>query len=137
MKNNRDIEKIGKNGKIFAIVIRGVFNKPGCTFVSPGDFPLQLGIHKRRAKEHIKAHRHLPFEELRDVPVQEFLYVESGSIEVGFYHNNKKFSTTILNSKDMILINCAHEVVFLEDTKIIEIKQGPYRGKDVEKEYFK
>ena len=136
MENNQNIEKMEKDGKVYAIVVRGAFDKPGCTFVTPRDFPFQLGVHKRREREHVKPHRHTPFKELRDIPVQEFLYIESGSLKVVLYDNNKKFSTTVLNSRDMILINCAHEVIFLEDTKMVELKQGPYRGKDAEKEYF-
>ena len=136
MEGDQGIEKIEKDGKIFAIVVRGAFDKQGCTFVSPESFPLQLGLHKRKAKEHVKLHRHIPFKELRDIPIQEFVYIESGSIKVAFYDNNKKLSTKILNSKDMVLMNCAHEVIFLEDTKMVELKQGPYRGKDAEKEYF-
>ena len=137
MEANGSVENILKDGKILAIIVRGGFYKLGCTFVSPNEFPFQLGIHVRKAKEHIKPHRHIPFKKLEDIPVQEYLYIESGSVEVGFYDNNKKFGTTVLKGRDMVLFNCAHEVTFLEDTKLIEIKQGPYRGKDVEKEYFK
>lgn len=137
MRSSLGVENIKKGDEILAIVVRGIFNEPGCTFVSPKDFPFQLGLHVRKAKEHIKPHKHIPFKELKSIEVQELLYIESGSIKVTIYSNNKKFFTTVLNPKDMILLNCAHEITFLEDTKMIEFKQGPYRGKDVEKEYLK
>lgn len=137
MESSSGVENIKKEDKLLAIVVRGTFNAPGCTFVSPEGFPFQLGLHKRKAKEHIKPHKHMPFKDIQNIDVQELLYIESGSIKVTLYPDNEKFFETVLNAKDMILLNCAHEVTFLEETKMIELKQGPYRGKDVEKEYLK
>lgn len=137
MKKYSGVEKIEKEGKTLAIVVRGTFDEPGCTFLSPEDFPFQLGVHIKKANEHIEAHRHIPFKELKNIPVQELLYIESGCAEVNIYSENKKFFTATLNAKDMILLNCSHEVIFLEDTKLVEVKQGPYRGKNDEKEYLK
>jgi hypothetical protein len=131
------VEEIKQGAKLLAIVVRGSFNEDGCTFVSPNEFPFQLGLHKRKAGEHTKPHKHLPFEELKNIDVQELLYIESGSIRVDIYSNDDKFFSVDIAPKDMILLNCAHEVTFLEETKMIELKQGPYRGKDVEKEYLK
>ena len=136
MKISRDVEKIEVDGKILAIVIRKSFNKQGCNFVTPEDFPLQLGFHVSKAGTQVMAHSHVPFKELKNIYPQEFFYVESGKIEVGLYYNTDRYSKVILNKGDMILLNCSHEVKFLEDSKFIELKQGPYRGKDVEKEYF-
>ena len=136
MKANQNIEEINEDGKILAIVIRNAFNKPGCSFVTPDDFPFQLGVHISEAETRIRAHRHVPFKELRNVYPQEFFYVESGKIEVGIYNNMDKHSKIILGKGDMVVLNCAHEVTFLKDSKFVELKQGPYRGKDAEKEYF-
>lgn len=136
MKIDNGVEKIDADGKILAIVIRSTFSKQGCSFVTPEDFPFQLGIHVNKAGTHVKAHSHLPFKELKNIYPQESFYVESGKIEVGIYKNSSKYSKVVLNKGDMILLNCPHEVVFLEDSKFIELKQGPYRGKDAEKKFF-
>ena len=136
MTKGKNLEKVEADGQLLAIVVRGSLSKPGYNFVSPVEFPLQLGVSIRKKGEHVMPHRHLPFEELHDFAAQEVLYIESGQIELNLFHGKKKFKTVTLNDRDIILLNCGHEVKFLKDTKMIEVKQGPYRGKDAEKEYF-
>ncbi len=136
MSEEKDLEEVEADGQILAVIVRKSFNKPGFNFVSPIGFPLQLGVSIRKKGEHVKPHRHMQFKELRNIPAQELLYVESGKLEINVFHNKKKYKTAILGGGDMILLNCGHEVKFLKGTKMIELKQGPYRGKDVEKEYF-
>lgn len=136
MKGNKSFEEISVDGKILAIVIRKSFDKRGCNFVTPEDFPFQLGVHLNGAGTHVKAHRHIPFEKLANIYPQEFFYVESGQIKVNLYNGDDEHSKIILNEGDMIILNCPHEVVFLKDSKFVELKQGPYRGKDAEKEYL-
>ena len=132
----KNLEKIEAGGQLLAIVVRSSLKKQGYNFVSPVEFPLQLGVSVRKKGEHVKPHRHLPFKEMYDLAAQEILYIESGQIEVNLFHDKKKYKTMTLRDGDIILLNCGHEVKFLKDTKMIEVKQGPYRGKDVEKEYF-
>ena len=132
----KNLEKIEVNGQLLAIVVRSSLKKSGYNFVSPVKFPLQLGVSIRKKGEYVKPHRHLPFKEMRDLAAQEILYIESGQIEVSLFHGTKKHKTMTLKNGDIILLNCGHEVKFLKDTKMVEVKQGPYRGRDVEKEYF-
>ena len=130
------VEKIVIDGKVLAIVMRKNFNKLGCNFVTPIDLTFQLGVHIEKSGTHIKAHKHIPFKELKEVYPQEFFYVEYGKIEVGIHNENNIHKKVILSEGDMILLNCPHEVKLLEDSKFLELKQGPYRGKDAEKEYL-
>lgn len=136
MQTNQNLERVSSDGKILAIIIRSSFNQPGLNFVTPEDFPFQLGMHIYKEGTHIKPHRHKPFKELKNVYPQEFFYVESGKVEIGLYNDREKHSSIILSKGDMIILNCPHEVRFLEDSKFVELKQGPYRGKDEEKEYL-
>lgn len=136
MNANTAMEKLMVDGNILAIVVRNTFREAGCNFFTPDEFPFQLGIHIREAKTHIQAHKHVPFKELKDIPAQEFFYVEQGKVEVGLFYRDALHSKVVLNKGDSIVLNCAHDVTFLEATKMLELKQGPYRGRDVEKEYF-
>ena len=136
MPKEKDLENIEADGQILAIIVRSSLNEPGYNFVSPVEFPLQLGVSTRKKGEHVKPHKHLPFKELHNISAQELLYIESGNVNITIFHDKKKYKTVILEEGDMILLNCGHEVKFLKGTKMIELKQGPYRGKDVEKEYF-
>ncbi len=130
------VERVESDGKVLAIVVRAGFDNAGCTFATPNDFALQLGVHVREGNTEIKAHKHVSFKEIKELAAQEFFYVEKGKVEVGLYEEDKLFRKIVLNKGDMVVLNCAHDVKFLEDTKMIELKQGPYRGKEVEKKYF-
>ncbi len=130
------VEKISIKDELLAVIVRDDSNSEDLLFPTPDDFPLQLGIHERKKDTFLKRHNHLPFEELKNLTVQEFIYVEKGKLEFVLYHNKEEVKRVVLKTKDMILLNCGHSVEFLEDSKIVEIKQGPYRGNEGEKEYF-
>jgi hypothetical protein len=130
------VEEIIYNNELLAIVARNGSVNEELEWPTPPYFPLQLGIHERKGNTFLRRHNHLPFDELKNVSVQEFIYVESGKVEFVLYHNKKEVKRVILKTKEMIVLNCGHSMEFLEDSKIVEIKQGPYRGNDGEKEYF-
>jgi hypothetical protein len=64
------------------------------------------------------------------------LHIDLGKVEVEFYsENNQKITSKILNAGDtIVLIAGGHGFNVLEDSKIIEVKQGPYYGADEDKE---
>ena len=49
----------------------------------------------------------------------------------------KKVKEITLQSGDSIVLNTGHGIKVLEPTEIIELKQGPYRGRELEKKYIK
>jgi hypothetical protein len=61
-----------------------------------------------------------------------------GKVAVDLFFKNKKVVTKILKGGDLILLmNGGHGFRFLDDTKIIEIKQGPYNDQKTDKTYLK
>ncbi|MFH0861096.1 MAG: hypothetical protein V1921_07835 [Candidatus Altiarchaeota archaeon] len=127
-----DVEKIEHGGKLFAIILRNGFEMDGVNFLTPKDNPLQLGILKHRKGHEIRPHIHKENERIiKDT--QEILYIVRGNVRVNFY-DDEKFESTILNEGDVILLlQGGHGFEILEDSKIIEIKQGPYMSPDVDK----
>ena len=124
-------EKILLNDKIIAIIIRGSFTKDGIEFFTPNEFSQQLGYMKREKDYHIKPHIHKSVS--RDVMLtQEVLFVKSGKVRVDFYSDNQEyFESRVLNNGDIILLaNSGHGFVTLEESEIIEVKQGPYFEKE-------
>ena len=85
----------------------------------------------------MEPHEHVPFKEAKNLEVQEVLFVKKGKISIDVYHKKDLIKNVILSSNDLILLNSGHSVKFLNDTELIEIKQGPYRGRDLEKSYLK
>ena len=129
------IEKIEWESKLFALILRQNYEPEGVNFVTSEDNPLQLGILKHRQGSRIKPHTH------KNSPksineIQEVLHIEYGKVEAEFYESvGKKVGSAVLNSGDTILLlSGGHGFNILEDSKIIEVKQGPYRGIDEDKE---
>lgn len=122
------------DGTTIAIVVKKDFKKDGVNFVSKQDFPLQLGISNYTKGEEIKAHFHIE-KGIRINKIQEVVHIESGRTVVNLYDlNGKKFKSVELSDGDTIFfVDGGHGFEMLEDTKIIEVKQGPYFGKDEDK----
>lgn len=133
----KGIEEIKWNKQILALIIRKEavekLEEP-LLFTTPPEFPLQVGIHHRQEQAKIKAHAHLPFSELSNLPVQEFFHLVSGKVKIDLYdQDNNWVKEVIVNGGDYALLNTGHGFTFLEKSKMIELKQGPYRGKEQEK----
>lgn len=121
-------EKIKDGEKVLAEIIRGENSQEGLFFYTPDDNPLQLGKHHYSSSKVIKPHRH------KAVPVnftdvlQEVLYIEKGRVLITFYSDDE----VQLDQKEVaagdiiILMRGGHSFEFLEETKMIEVKQGPY-----------
>lgn len=123
------IKQITHNNKILAIVIKKNFQKDGIEFFTPNEFSQQLAYVKRPAGYIIKPHIHNIVE--RKVKyTQEVLFIKRGKLRVDFYDDNRNYlKSIILTEGDVILLaHGGHGFEMLEDTEIIEVKQGPYAG---------
>ncbi len=131
-------EFIRDGDDILAIIIRRELDEPGLHFPTPKEYNLQVGVHIRPAGEVISAHIHKSIENPVDLPIQEFLYVERGRLKVDLYDREEElFETVEVGPGDSILLLMGHRIELLEDTKIIEIKQGPYQTKEKDKRPLK
>ena len=114
-----------------AIIIRNEYYKDGIEFFTNEHDSQQLGYMSRRKDYTILPHCHniVP----REVHLtQEVLYIKKGKVRVDFYDNEKKYAfSSILNKGDVVLLaDGGHGFKMIEDSEIIEIKQGPYCGEE-------
>ncbi len=117
------------NDKLLAIIIRHNFEKNGIEFFTPDDFSQQLAYMKRPKDYVIPPHVHNPV--LREVHLtQEVLFIKSGKVRVDFYDDDKNYleSTTVEAGDVILLAHGGHGFEMLEESEIIEVKQGPYAG---------
>ena len=141
-KNSEDkdssnfIEKITENEKLLAIIIRTNFKQKGINFFTPSDFSQQLGYMNRPKGYKIEPHVHNKVERTIKY-TQEVLFVKNGSIRVDFYKNDKTYLVSkILKKGDVILLSSGgHGFEMLEESEIIEVKQGPFAG-NIDKSRF-
>jgi len=132
-----DAEKIEFNGQTYAIVIRKDVQVDKLKFFTSNEDTFQVGIHNRPKNSVIQPHIHKKI--LRQIDVTaEFLYIVKGKVLISIYDEAKqKISEVTLRSGDSILFTKGgQDFKFLDDTKIIEVKQGPYVGEDSDKEKF-
>jgi hypothetical protein len=123
------IEQISIKNHLLAIILYNEFTKDGIEFFSPGNFSQQLGYMKRKKGDTIQEHKHLLH--IREIKfTQETLFIKKGHVKVNFYdEDNTYFISRELKTGDVILLaSGGHGFEFLEETEMIEVKQGPYAG---------
>jgi hypothetical protein len=125
------VEQLVNNDKLYAIIIRSSFSKKGIEFFTPENFSQQLGYMSRPKGYTIDPHIHQHVER-KVVLTQEVLFIKSGKVRVDFYDDDKAFfDSRILEKGDVILLAAGgHGFEILEAAEIIEVKQGPYCGKE-------
>lgn len=122
-------EEIKHNSMLLAMIVRAQFQTNGIEFFTPDDFSQQLAYMKRQEGYAISPHVHNAV--LRNIKLtQEVLFIKTGKVRVDFYDEQKEYlESRILTSGDIILLaQGGHGFVMLEESEIIEVKQGPYAG---------
>jgi mannose-6-phosphate isomerase-like protein (cupin superfamily) len=122
-------ERIQHGNELLAIIIRSEWRTEGIEFFTPAEFSQQLAYMNRPAGYKISPHVHNKIQ--REVfYTQEVLFIRKGKLKVSFYDEaHRLIADSILDSGDVILLaSGGHGFEMLEQTEIIEVKQGPYAG---------
>ena len=134
------VETVEHAGLAYAMIIRGSATSDAkYNFLTDSQNPLQLGMNFYRAGEVIKAHYHLRRRIETDSIVQEFLLIGAGRALLRLYDaaDQSEFAERQLETGDMVLLLAGgHGLDVQADTKIVEIKLGPYDGKSKDKVVF-
>jgi hypothetical protein len=126
-----EIEYLKHGQALLAIILRAGFQEPGIRFFTPNDFSQQLAYMHHPAGKMIIPHVHNPVP--REVRYTlEVLFVKSGKLRVDFYDQKEQYlESRILSGGDVILLaSGGHGFEMLEETEMIEVKQGPYPGEE-------
>lgn len=119
------MEKISHKNTLIAIRMKKLKN--GAVPLTEPDGPLQVLAHKRKAGKKTPAHFHLPKKRVTQT-LQECLVMIKGRIKVDLYGNHKKkIKSLYLSAGDIVIfMGGGHAVHILEDTELIEVKNGPF-----------
>jgi hypothetical protein len=131
------LEWIGdETGLVLALIVRHNYMPATTQFPTPSDYKQQIGFVVYPAGGRVEPHLHLPLER-RLTGTSEVILVRRGRARVDFYRDDKVFvASRILDQGDLVLlVTGGHGFEFLEDTVLLEVKQGPYTGL-IEKERF-
>jgi len=129
------METITDGGRVLAYLARSAPLPASTSFLTPDDCNLQVGYVVYPAGGEIARHIHLPLER-QIVGTTEVLIVQRGRCEVDIYAEDRHVVATRELRRGDILIAVAggHGFRVLEDTVLLEIKQGPYpQGKEKER----
>jgi hypothetical protein len=130
------VEHVMWQDQHIATIIRKNYSPESTTFVTPHSYYQQTGFVVYPKGGVVRRHSHLPLQR-HLVGTSEVLMVRKGRVEADLYALDKtSLGTWILEEGDTILLVAGgHGFRCLEDTMLLEIKQGPYTGL-VEKEAF-
>lgn len=123
------VERIESGGQLLALIILSRYSDTGIKFFTPADFSQQLAYMNRPKGYRIDPHVHNSVPRHVDL-TQEVLFIKSGRVRVDFYDQERTYlESRILNTGDVILLaHGGHGFTMLEQSEIIEVKQGPYAG---------
>jgi len=127
--DNKDIETISYGLEPIALIIRANYDKPGIQFFTPGSFSQQVAYMKHPQGHKISAHVHNMMTR-QVLYTQEVLFVRHGKVKIKLYASGKEYiCDRVLYTGDLILLcGGGHSFEMLEETAMIEVKQGPYAG---------
>jgi mannose-6-phosphate isomerase-like protein (cupin superfamily) len=129
--NDNSIETITHGLEPIALIIRSEFDEQGIHFFTPANFSQQVAAMQHPQGHKIVAHVHNLL--VRQVLyTQEVLIIKRGKVKVNLYSSMQEFiDEKILKTGDVILLcGGGHSIEMLEETSMIEVKQGPYAGEN-------
>ena len=122
------VEWIPSQDAPLAALVRAGHDPNETTFVTPDELQLQVGFVVYPRGGAVVPHSHKPLER-RLVGTSEVILVRSGRCELDLYDDGSLIATRELEPGDLVLLVAGgHGLRMLEDTVLLEVKQGPYTG---------
>ena len=120
---NEKIERIFHDNSIIALILRADYCREGIEFFTPESFSQQLAYMKRPSGYKIPLHRKVIY-------TQEVLFIRKGKVKVDFYDMKQNYlESRLVQAGDVILLaSGGHGFEMLEESEMIEVKQGPFTG---------
>lgn len=129
------MREILKDGKVVARHILESDIHEGLNFYSNDEEFIQVGAWNYNEGKRLLGHIHNEVDRTIN-RTYEVLYVINGSLEARIYDMSENLLETfvVLKGEILVLLECGHGYTILsDDTKVIEIKNGPYLGADVDR----
>ncbi len=122
-------EIISYQGNLICMIVRAGPFPDATTFYTPSELPLQVGNIVYPAGSEIPRHTHAPVRHNITVTA-EVLVVQRGRMILDLYADDR----TLIGSREIavgdvvVLVAGGHGFRLLEDSVLLEVKQGPYAG---------
>lgn len=131
-----NVDIITSNGQTLCYVIREISHPKQTTFITPPEDKQQVGFIVYPKGGIVARHIHRQLER-HIIGMAEVLVVRSGRCQIEVYDEQKSLvAVRDLYQNDVVLmVGGGHGFRIIEDTVLLEIKQGPYLGVE-DKELF-
>jgi hypothetical protein len=130
------ITQVFDGGELLALILRHEYEPTKTEFATPPDLSLQVGHIVYPEGGSVAPHRHRSV--VRTITTTgEALFVKRGRAHADFFGSDGGLLETheVETGDVLVLFSGGHGFRMIEDTVLVEIKQGPYAGVD-EKEYL-
>ena len=120
--------KIYDNNKnLLGIYINGQDFKNEKNFLTDHSISFQVGTFNLDQGNVIQRHVHNKYER-KIFKTSEALFMIDGKIKVDLYDIENEFIQTVIVEKGeiIVMLDGGHAIEILEDSKFVEVKQGPY-----------
>ena len=127
---------LSKSGSLLAYIIRADFSPDITSFVTPPEHNFQVGFVVYPKDGAIQSHYHRKIDR-KISNTSEVLVVRKGHCEIDIYDDEQILVETLeMTTGDvMVMVSGGHGFRIVEDTVLLEIKQGPYIGIDEKKRF--
>lgn len=123
------IQEIYDKNEQIALIIKNNYSNNGLNFLTQENSIQQVAYISQKKNTVINAHIHSQIQRTI-VGTPEVLFIKEGKIRLDLYTQDKKYiESTILETGDIAILQYGgHGIKCLENSKFIEVKQGPYLG---------
>jgi len=134
MEKKNENEKIYHDGELIASIIRPLLSKDGLSFYTDDENFMQVGVWNYEKGKKLPAHYHNEFSR-EAFKTNEAVIVLKGKIECNLYTEDGDLIKKVTVCKDEMIVqfNGAHEYLINEDSIVIETKNGPYFGPEIDR----
>lgn len=125
------VETIVDGLEPIALIVRASFDEPGLHFLTPPSFSQQVAVMRHPKGKCIAPHVH-NLVSRQVLYTQEVIWIRKGRVKVSLFNSHRKLlCSPVLNANDLILLcGGGHSFEMLEETTMVEVKQGPYAGEN-------
>ena len=128
---NKNIKHITLNGEIYASIF-DIRNIPeGLDFLTNDESFIQVGTWNYKKDKIVDEQFHNYFKR-SSYRKQEVVYVVQVKIKCNIYEENTSYIDSAIVESGMMVVQYkgVHEYEMIEDSKVLEVKNGPYYGPD-------
>ena len=125
------METLFAHNDLIAVFIPATFHPEKTAFLTPLTEPLQCGIGVFGEGKVVEPHRHVG-DPATVSEFQEFILIRKGKALADVFDvEGRMIKTYEMNEGDaLLLLRGGHAFKFLEPTELLEVKQGPYLGRE-------